>query len=306
MLVPNRHKDSGDYRYGFQGQEKDDELKGEGNSLNYTFRMHDPRVGRFFARDPLFREYPHNSPYAFSENRVIDGKELEGLEVISVGKETSAAAVISGSYGYGVVFAKDGVYGYSSWSVGGRTNVDAGMSLKLTVFPTMDSAQDFAGYGHNFGVSGGEAVTGGFGYAKSGDYHGFYVEVGVGIGLSPLALGYSYGPTTIYPITDSAKIKSLAYGAKSAVEKAINGVKSNLKSSKKELKEVNGYYTANLNQITKEYKKNGKSEKYEGLMKYKDQVSDQIKDIKKEIKEENKALNNLNESKKIIENEIKK
>lgn len=59
----------------------DDEVKGEGNSLNYTFRMHDPRVGRFFARDPLAHKFPYNSPYAFSENRVIDGIELEGLEV---------------------------------------------------------------------------------------------------------------------------------------------------------------------------------------------------------------------------------
>ena len=80
MLVPNRHGSSNSYRYGFQGQEKDDELKGEGNSLNYTFRMHDPRVGRFFAVDPLFREYPWNSSYAFSENRVLDGIDLEGKE----------------------------------------------------------------------------------------------------------------------------------------------------------------------------------------------------------------------------------
>lgn len=58
----------------------DNEIKGEGNSINYTFRMHDPRVGRFFARDPLEKSYPWNSPYAFSENRVIDGIELEGLE----------------------------------------------------------------------------------------------------------------------------------------------------------------------------------------------------------------------------------
>ena len=80
MLVPNRHGSSNSYRYGFQGQEKDDEIKGEGNSLNYTFRMHDPRVGRFLSLDPLAPQYPHNSPYAFSENRVIDGIELEGLE----------------------------------------------------------------------------------------------------------------------------------------------------------------------------------------------------------------------------------
>src|SRR5690606_24157410 len=80
MIMPGRHANTGDYRYGFQGQEMDDELKGEGNSVNYTFRMHDPRVGRFFTRDPLFKTYPWNSDYAFSENRVIDSGELEGLE----------------------------------------------------------------------------------------------------------------------------------------------------------------------------------------------------------------------------------
>ena len=70
----------GNYRYSFQGQETDSEVKGEGNSVNYKYRMHDPRLGRFFAVDPLSYQYPHNSPYAFSENRVIDGIELEGLE----------------------------------------------------------------------------------------------------------------------------------------------------------------------------------------------------------------------------------
>ena len=81
-MVPNRHGaiELNFYRYGFQGQEKDDEIKGEGNSLNYTFRMHDPRVGRFLSIDPLAKKYPHNSPYAFSENRVIDGIDLEGSE----------------------------------------------------------------------------------------------------------------------------------------------------------------------------------------------------------------------------------
>ena len=68
------------YLYGFQNQERDDEIKGAGNSYNYTYRMHDTRLGRFFSVDPLFRKYPYNSSYAFSENRVIDGVELEGLE----------------------------------------------------------------------------------------------------------------------------------------------------------------------------------------------------------------------------------
>ena len=42
--------------------------------------MHDPRIGRFFAVDPLAAKYPWNSSYAFSENRVVDGVELEGRE----------------------------------------------------------------------------------------------------------------------------------------------------------------------------------------------------------------------------------
>ncbi|MEE9363951.1 MAG: 3-coathanger stack domain-containing protein [Cellulophaga sp.] len=80
MLLPNRHGNTSDYRYGFQGQEMDNEVKGEGNSLNYKYRMHDPRVGRFFAPDPLERNYPYYTPYSFSGNKVIAFRELEGME----------------------------------------------------------------------------------------------------------------------------------------------------------------------------------------------------------------------------------
>jgi hypothetical protein len=42
--------------------------------------MHDPRVGRFFAVDPLFKEYPELTPYQFSSNSPIDMIEIEGME----------------------------------------------------------------------------------------------------------------------------------------------------------------------------------------------------------------------------------
>ncbi|WP_255512767.1 RHS repeat-associated core domain-containing protein [Flavobacterium sp. GT3R68] len=82
MLVPGRHATniSNGYRYGFQGQEQDNELKGEGNSLDYTFRMHDPRIGRFFAVDPLAREYAYLSSYQFASNSPIALVEIEGCE----------------------------------------------------------------------------------------------------------------------------------------------------------------------------------------------------------------------------------
>ncbi|WP_298424362.1 polymorphic toxin-type HINT domain-containing protein [uncultured Kordia sp.] len=83
MLLPKRHASDESYRYGFQGQEKDDELKGEGNSHNFKYRMHDPRLGRFFAEDPLRGRFPWNSPYAFSENKLGIGIELEGAEILA-------------------------------------------------------------------------------------------------------------------------------------------------------------------------------------------------------------------------------
>ncbi len=66
------------HRYGFQGQEQDEEFFG--GAVSYKYRIHDPRIGRFLSIDPLAPEYPWNSPYAFSENMVIHMVELEGLE----------------------------------------------------------------------------------------------------------------------------------------------------------------------------------------------------------------------------------
>ena len=68
------------YRFAFQGQEQDNEMKGRGNSYAFKYRIHDPRIGRFFSTDPLEPKFAWNSPYAFSENRVIDAIEFEGLE----------------------------------------------------------------------------------------------------------------------------------------------------------------------------------------------------------------------------------
>ena len=97
-LVPNRHSSSPVYRYGFQGQEKDDELKGEGNSWNYTFRMHDPRIGRFFAVDPLESQYAFYSPYQFGGNSVIRFVELEGAETRDPSIFTKTLNVLSGQF----------------------------------------------------------------------------------------------------------------------------------------------------------------------------------------------------------------
>jgi len=86
-LLSGRSYNSAIYAYLFQGQEHHDEINGGfGTSYSFEYRVHDARVGRFFSLDPLATTYPYNSPYAFSENRVIDGVELEGLEVVKIAK----------------------------------------------------------------------------------------------------------------------------------------------------------------------------------------------------------------------------
>ena len=50
----------------------------------FKWRQYMPDVGRFFNIDPLSEKFPYNSTYAFSENRVIDGRELEGLEHVPI------------------------------------------------------------------------------------------------------------------------------------------------------------------------------------------------------------------------------
>lgn len=76
---------SNGHSFGFQSQERTDEVKGgRGNFIDFKFRGYDTQTGRFWSLDPLEKEYPWNSPYAFSENRVNDAIELEGLESFSI------------------------------------------------------------------------------------------------------------------------------------------------------------------------------------------------------------------------------
>ena len=83
---------NGGYRYFFNGQEADNEVLGDGALYAFEYRMHDTCIGRFWSVDPLAGKFPWNSSYAFAENRVVDGRELEGLEVAppSIGIQTFA------------------------------------------------------------------------------------------------------------------------------------------------------------------------------------------------------------------------
>jgi len=78
MQMPGRNGSTGDYRYGFNGMESDDEVKGEGNSYTTHFRQYDPRIGRWLSLDPVMAKYPNQSPYAAFNNNPIYFIDPEG------------------------------------------------------------------------------------------------------------------------------------------------------------------------------------------------------------------------------------
>jgi RHS repeat-associated protein len=54
----------GKYRYGFNGKENDNEVKGDGNQVDFGARIYDPRVGRFLSGDPLAGKFPWQDRWA--------------------------------------------------------------------------------------------------------------------------------------------------------------------------------------------------------------------------------------------------
>lgn len=79
MAMPARNMNLGDYRFGYNGMEMDNDLKGNGNSYTTEFRQYDPRLGRWLSLDPLMTAFPWLSPYAAFDNNPIFYVDPYGL-----------------------------------------------------------------------------------------------------------------------------------------------------------------------------------------------------------------------------------
>lgn len=78
MEMVGRTMASGDFRYGYQNWEKDDEIKGSGNHLSFGDYGYDPRLGRRWNIDPIASKYPDLSPYHFTGNNPIRFVDFDG------------------------------------------------------------------------------------------------------------------------------------------------------------------------------------------------------------------------------------
>ncbi len=157
MEIPALSSNSSEYSYGFNGMEKDDEVKGNSNSYDFGARMYDNRLGRWLSLDPLAQKYPSLSPYNFVANSPImyvdpDGKRIKPTNINS--KKLIKEAydrIFSGALeevGSNIDFNDDGILAYKdeptlSQSKAKRIIKDSNLSRdeKLTAIAYLNAAR---------------------------------------------------------------------------------------------------------------------------------------------------------------------
>lgn len=71
MAMPGRTYNNGAYSFGYNTQEKVDEIAGAGNHYTAQFWEYDPRVIHRWNRDPEWRHFVYQSPYVINMNNPI-------------------------------------------------------------------------------------------------------------------------------------------------------------------------------------------------------------------------------------------
>ncbi|HVX01278.1 MAG TPA: RHS repeat-associated core domain-containing protein [Candidatus Babeliaceae bacterium] len=92
MQMPGRTYTAGNqYRYGFNGKEMDNEVKGIGNEYDYGERIYDPRVVVWLSTDKMQAKHPGESPYLFVGGNPIHFLDPDGKDRIehvrTIGKD---------------------------------------------------------------------------------------------------------------------------------------------------------------------------------------------------------------------------
>jgi RHS repeat-associated protein len=163
MLQPGRSYNAGGYRFGFNGKENDNEVKGEGNQQDYGFRIYDPRIGKFLSVDPLTKDYPWYTPYQFVGNspdqinqrkayRSAQSVDLDGLEPIGTNTIRSLSSLTGKIMGVASNFG----YNATSHTVGLATGIAVdpdGNVLSFTQTGGLAAALDFSQAGASTDVS---------------------------------------------------------------------------------------------------------------------------------------------------------
>ena len=154
------------YRQGFNGMEKDDEVKGGGNNYTTEFRQYDSRVGRWLSLDPLMSNFPYSSPFVSFDNNPIVFTDPYGLNSVnSNGNGDDDTKSVKGAGGSTIVLPERAkiISNLKDW--GGDGKID----YKGKVFEAKDGdLEKFSIDGDVYSVS----------WNRDGTYRGYYNSEG--------------------------------------------------------------------------------------------------------------------------------
>jgi len=138
-MVARSYSSSQQYRYGFNGKMKDDEIV-EGD-YDFGARIYDSRIARWLAVDPHAYKYPSTSPYVYTLNNPVYLIDIDGRDVYIYDANMKLYAVFH--------TGGDDVYYQASRYISNDNEV---------MHYNADMKTDAIIVGANFGVSNGAAV----------------------------------------------------------------------------------------------------------------------------------------------------
>ena len=151
MVMPERSFSYENYQFGFNGKENDNEVKGQGNSIDFGARIYDPRLGRFLSVDPFTKKFPCYSPYNFAINNPIGNIDYDGNFAVEVHYKIAYDAAIK--VGYSKEVADKIAYMSSTYADHPEPNILGMKMMGLTI-----NGGEHLKYGR-FGVSYGKGLT---------------------------------------------------------------------------------------------------------------------------------------------------
>jgi RHS repeat-associated protein len=149
MSYQYNHKILNPYRFGFNGYEKDNEVKGAGRHLGFDDYGYDPATGRRWNIDPLSWKYSFQTPYAYAANNPIRYIDVNGENWIDnifynyLKKKQGLIVLFNESH----VAAGSGFYKYKLWQKGRIYDKNG-----ITYFTATGSANGFTKDGTTLNV----------------------------------------------------------------------------------------------------------------------------------------------------------